>query len=113
MNDDDPVIKEFEEVGRRLWEEGGGTVHGFFEHCQRAAEQARAEYAKYGDAWRGVGREPDWEKLRKGTAGADPNGAESAWTHPVGEGTMMVCEGDAPKYGETSDLARKGAEGEG
>ena len=58
MNDDDPVIKEIEETDRRLWEEGGGTVHGFFELCERIAKQAREEYALYGDRWRGVGWEP-------------------------------------------------------
>ena len=96
MNDYDPVIKEIEDVDRRLWEEGGGTVHGFFDVCERIADQALAEYAQYGDRWRGVGREP----------------AESVWTPAEGE-ALCVREGNAPRYGKgkTSDLARKGGEG--
>lgn len=98
MNDD-PVLQELEETGQRLWKEGGETVDGFFDLCNRIAEQARAEYALYGDRWRGVGREPappDW----KATPSGEP---------------MCVKEGEAPKYGaegEKSDLARKGEEGE-
>ena len=101
MNDDDPVIKEIEETDRRLWEEGGGTVHGFFELCERIAKQAREEYALYGDRWRGVGWEPAKPAGEEETTHAETQrdgGAEGEWT-PVGEGAMAVCEGEGPEYG--------------
>jgi hypothetical protein len=107
---DENIFEELAETRRKLWGQSDGTIAGYAALCEKIALQARAEYAQYGDAWRGVGRDPDWEKLRKGTVRPDPDGTEPAWTQPVRAGTMMVCEGDAPKYGAG---ARKGAEGEG
>lgn len=117
MNDVDPVIQEFDEVGRRLWEEGGGTVDGFFDLCHRTALQARKEYALYGDRWRGVGREPAKPDETEGKTHAEAQeaqregGTEGVWSLVDGK-SMMVCEGEAPRYGETGGSARKGGEGE-
>ena len=98
MNDVDPVIQEFDEVGRKMWKAGGGTVHGFFDYCERIAKQARAEYALYGDRWRGVGREPAPAGEEK-TAHAEAQREGGAEGKLAGCGVMAVCEGDAPKYG--------------
>ena len=127
MNDD-PVLLELEETGRKMWEKGGGTMHGYFEYCERVADQALAEYALYGERWRGVGREPAKAENTEGKARAEAQGeggAEGEWT-PVDEGAMAVCEGEAPDYqtaepsnGQTvgrsnggQDFAHSGAEGD-
>lgn len=98
MNDCNPVIKEIEDVDRRLWEAGGGTMHVFFDVCERIADQALAEYALYGDRWRGVGREPASAGEEK-TAHAEAQREGGAEGKLAGCGVMAVCEGDAPKYG--------------
>jgi hypothetical protein len=117
MNDD-PVLVELEETGRKIWEKGGGTVDGVFDYCHRTAQQALAEYAVYGNRWRGVGREP--------AKSAEAEGKAHAEGELLGCGAMVVCEGEVPNYqtverstGQTikrsngdSDLARKGEKGE-
>lgn len=117
MNDD-PVLVELEETGRKIWEKGGGTVDGVADYCHTTAQQALEEYGLLGGRWRGVGREP-----------AEPDGAEGK-AHAEGEllgcGAMVVCEGEAPTYQTVersndqtikrsngdSDLARTGGKGE-
>ena len=102
MNDVDPVIQEFEEVGRKMWEAGGGTVHGFFDYCHRTALQARKEYALYGERWRGVGREPApaGEEEKPHAEVQSGGGAEEVWS-PVDGGAMVVCDHDR---GAVADL---------
>ncbi len=108
MNDD-PVLVELEETGRKIWEAGGGTVDGVFDYCHRVAQQALEEYALYGDRWRGVGRMP-----------AEPAGSAPSRQTPRRRGGRKDAENavcvheDSPEYGagDTGGSAREGGEGE-
>ena len=107
---DDPVLQELEETGRKIWEKGGGTVEGVFDYCHKVAQQAIAEYALYGNRWRGVGREP-----------AEPAGSALSRQPPrrrggrKDAGNAVCVHEDSPGYGvgENSGSARDaGAEGD-
>jgi hypothetical protein len=104
----DNVLEEFAEVDRKLWEEGGGTIDGFFELCHRIAQEDHPKFVAEMERRKAEGT---WKSP------LDEGGEETAWGHaesPDYTDVMCVGEGDAPKYGagETSDFARKGAEGE-
>ena len=87
MNDD-PVLTELEETRRELWAESDGTLAGYARMVDRLGREYREAFLA--------------EQAGKSAAIPDYSDA------------VCVCEGDAPEYGagETSDLARKGAEGE-
>lgn len=89
------ILEEFAEVDRKLWEEGGGTIDGFFDLCHRIAQEDHAKFLA--------------EMEREKVAGTWVPYADAAHEDA---GAVVVREEDAPKYGETSDLARKGNEGE-
>ena len=115
---DENVLEEFAAVDRRIWEAGGGTVHGFMEYCRRFAEEDHPKFVAENERRKAEGTwksplDEDWEK--------------PAWAHSEVAGeAMVVREGDAPCYqtversnGQTversnggTDLARKGAEGD-
>ena len=75
MNDDS-VLVELEEIRRELWEESDGTLAGYARMVDRLGREELAQFlAEQG-----------------GKAG------EGKWT-PVGEGAMVVCEGEGGEYG--------------
>jgi hypothetical protein len=85
MNDD-PVLLELEETRRELWAESDGTLAGYARMVDRIGQEYREEFLAE----------------QSGKRPGNPDYAEA----------MCVREGDAPAYGETSDLARKGEKGE-
>jgi hypothetical protein len=94
------ILAEFAEVDRKLWEEAGGTVDGFFDLCHRCAQEDHAKFLAEMEREKAAGT---W--TRAGTPG---DGAAEG-TAALADGAMMVCE-DAPGYGAGD---RKGAEGDG
>ena len=78
---DATFFTELAETRRKLWSESDGTLEGYAALCSRIAREAVA-----GDAA---------EQSRKQ--------AKAVRTPPRrrrGQRAMMVCEGEAPKYGE-------------
>ena len=94
----DPVIEEIHEARRKLWAESDGTMDGYSRHCEEVAREFRARVAA--------------EVAREKAAGTWTPEADAV---PDCADAMCVREENAPRYGEgeTSDLARKGGEGEG
>lgn len=95
---DGNFFTELAETRRKLWAESNGTLEGYAALCSRIAREAIAEDAR--------------EQAGKKTPGKRTPPRRRRLAH----GAMMVCEGDAPKYGagETSGSARNaGGEGEG
>ena len=94
---DENIFEEIAETDRKLWEEGGGTMHGFLELCHRIAQEDHAKFLA--------------EMEREKAAGTWTPEADAV---PDCADAMCVREGDAPGYGagKTSDLARKGVEGD-
>ena len=98
---DENIFDEIAETDRKLWEEGGGTMHGFLELCHRIAQEDHAKFLAEMEREKAAGT---WTP----EAVAVPDYADA----------LCVKEGEPPNYqttklanGET-DLARKGGEGE-
>ena len=94
---DENLFEELAETRRKIWQKAGGTVDGFFDYCHRYAQEDHARFLA--------------EMEREKAAGTWTPEANAA---PDYVDAMCVREGNAPRYGEgkTSDLARKGAEGD-
>ena len=100
------ILEQFAEVDRKIWEAGGGTVHGFMGYCRRFAEEDHPQFVAEMERRKAQGT---WKSP------FDKDGEEPAWANgesPDYAGAVCVCEGNAPKYGVASDSARKGAEGD-
>lgn len=91
---DENIFEELEETHRKLWAESDGTLDGYFRHCSEVGRTAHDRFLAEQTAKKAGRRTPP--RRRK------PEFADATSVHE-----------DAPKYGETSDLAQKGAEGEG
>lgn len=114
----DPVLAEIEETRRKLWAACDGTMEGYSRHCEEVAREFRARVAAE------VARKKATKTwTRAGTQGDGAAEGAGALSH----GAMMVCEGEAPGYGDglqttgagprspsgmESDFARQGAEGD-
>lgn len=86
MNDD-PVLIELEKTRRELWKESDGTLVGYARMVNRLGQEERERFLA----------ELEREKV-EGKARAEVHGeggSEGEWT-PVGEGAMVVCEGEGP-----------------
>ena len=94
---DENLFEELAETRRKLWAESDGTLDGYFRYCSELGRKARERYLAK-QAGKPAGRRAP-SRRRKQPEFAD---------------ATMVSEGDAPGYGagKTSDLARKGAEGD-
>ena len=94
---DENLFEELAETRRKLWAESDGTLDGYFRMCDRLGWEARERYLAK-QAGKPAGRRAP-SRRRKQPEFAD---------------ATMVREGNAPRYGagETSDLARKGEEGD-
>lgn len=91
---DENLYEELAETRRKMWQAAGGTVEGLFEYCHRYAQEDHARFLAEMEREKAAGTwSPD--------ADAVPDYADA----------VCVRE-DAPKFGKTSDLARKGAEGD-
>lgn len=92
---DENLFEELAETRRKLWAESDGTLDGYFRMCDRLGWEAR-------------------ERFLAELAGKSAGRRVSSWRRKGGEvaDATMVREGPATGYGETSDLARKGEEGE-
>ena len=93
----DPILQEIYEIRRKHWIEAGGTREGLRAYHERVSR----EISEKG---------PEAFLRERLEARRRERGADAL----AGCGAMVVCEGDAPKYGvgKDDDLARKGAEGD-
>ena len=93
----DPILQEIYEIRRKHWIEAGGTREGLRAYHERVSRE--------------ISEKGPEAFLRERLAARRK---EREARELVG-GAMVVCEGEAPRYGagKTSDLARKGGEGEG
>lgn len=94
MNDDS-VLVELEEIRGELWKESDGTLAGYARMVDRLGREERERFLAE-QAGKPAGRRVP-PRRRKGAEYAD---------------ATVVRESPAPRYGETGDFARKGAEGE-
>ena len=92
----DPILQEIYEVRRKHWIEAGGTREGLRAYHERVSREISE---KGPEAFL---RERLEARRREREAAA------------LAGGTMVVCEGDAPKYGAGTDddSAHSGAEGD-
>ncbi|MBP5788000.1 MAG: hypothetical protein J6Y19_09330, partial [Kiritimatiellae bacterium] len=94
---DENFFEELAETRRKLWARSDGTIAGYAAMCERIAVEDREKFLA------GLERKPAGRHVpsrrRKGAEYADAS---------------VVRESPVPGYGEgkTSDLARKGAEGD-
>lgn len=104
----DPVLAEIEETRRKLWAECDGTMEGYSKHCEEVAREFRARVAAE------VAREKAEERSPAEKAGKVAGRRVPSRRRKGAEYTdaTVVCEGEGPRYGETGDSARKGAEGD-
>ena len=106
----DPVIEEIHEARRKLWAECDGTMEGYSRHCEEVAREFRARVAAEVAREKAEGRSP----AEQGGESAGRRVPSRRRKQPAFADATMVREGEAPRYGAggTSDLARKGAEGD-
>ncbi|MBQ7252823.1 MAG: hypothetical protein IJS32_09530 [Kiritimatiellae bacterium] len=91
----DPILKEIYEVRRKHWLEAGETREGLRAYHERFAREFRE-------------KGPDVLLRERLEARRRERAADAL----AGCGAMVVRESPAPRYGETGDSARKGAEGD-
>lgn len=92
---DENLFEELAETRRKLWAESDGTLDGYFRHCCEVGRKARERYL-----------------AEQGGKPAGRRTPSRRRTQPEFADATMVREGEAPRYGETTDFARKGAEGD-
>lgn len=94
---DENLFEELAETRRKLWAESDGTLDGYFRYCSELGRKARERYLAK-QAGKPAGRRAPARRRKQ------PEYADAT----------MVREDESPRYGggETSDFARKGAEGD-
>ena len=87
---DENLFEELAETRRKIWQKAGGTVDGFFDYCHRYAQEDHARFLAELEREKAEGKARPEAQMEEG--------AEGEWT-PVGEGAIVVCEGQGPVYG--------------